>query len=90
MKFVVFIGGVFGFALAATTGLLTGRGLDRVLFDAAVGTLVGGLLFRWLWNVLLSGVRENYLARQRAAAAASAAAASAKTAAAAVTARAGA
>ena len=70
MKNVVLIGGVLGFALAGTTGLLAGRAFDRVLLDAALGCLVGGLLFRWLWSVLLAGVREVFLARQRAATAA--------------------
>ncbi len=58
-----------GFALAAGTAFFAGRGPDRILFDGALGCLVGALLFRWLWNVLLAGLRETMVARQRVAAA---------------------
>ena len=70
MKFIFLTGGLAGFLLAAASGLHAGRSADRVLFDAAVGSLVGAVLFRWLWSVLLHGFREAYLNRQRAAAAA--------------------
>ncbi len=76
MKFVVLAGGASGFAIAAATGLWTGRTPDRILLDGAVGCLAGGLLFRWFWNVLLGGIRDTYVARHRAAAAATASAAS--------------
>ena len=75
MKFVVLVGGASGFVTAALTGYSAGRSADRILLDGAVGCLAGGLLFRWFWNVLLGGIRETYIARQRAAAAAAAAAA---------------
>ena len=70
MKFVFLAGGIAGFLFAAASGLYAGRPADRVLFDAAVGCLVGAVLFRWFWNVLLHGFREAYLSRQRAATAA--------------------
>ena len=41
-----------------------GRAADRVFFDAALGCLVGAFLFRWLWGVLLRGLRETLLARR--------------------------
>lgn len=58
-----------GFALAAGTAFFAGRGPDRIFFDGALGCLVGALLFRWLWSVMLGGLRETMAARQRAAAA---------------------
>ncbi len=67
MKFVFLAGGLAGFLLAAATGLLADRAPDRVLFDAAVGALVGGLLFRWFWTVLVRGIRETILQRHAAA-----------------------
>lgn len=70
MKFVFLFGGVLGFAVAALTGWLAGRSADRILLDSAVGCMAGGLLFRWLWSVLLRGLRETILIRQKAAAAA--------------------
>lgn len=78
MKFVFLAGGLAGFLVAAATSLLAGRQPDRIFFDGAVGCLVGALLFRWFWTVLMRGLREILLARQAAAAAAAAAAATAK------------
>jgi len=72
MKFIFLTGGVLGFALAAATSWLTDRAPDRILLDAAVGCLAGALLFRWFWTVLLRGLRETILIRQKAAAAAAA------------------
>ena len=66
------IGGALGFVLAAAAGWLADRTPDRILLDAALGCLVGALLFRWFWTVLLRGLRETILTRQKAAAAAAA------------------
>jgi hypothetical protein len=74
MKFIFLLGGAAGFVTATATDLLLGRGPDRILFDGAVGCLAGALLLRWFWRVLLAGIRDTYLARQRAALAAAAAA----------------
>ncbi len=68
MRFVFLSGGVLGFALAATAGWLADRPPDRILLDAAFGCLAGALLFRWFWTVLLRGLRETILTRQKAAA----------------------
>lgn len=72
MRFIFLLGGVIGFALGAGTAFWMERAADRVFFDGAVGCLVGALLFRWLWNVLLNGLRETVQARHRAAAEAAA------------------
>jgi hypothetical protein len=69
MRYVFLLGGLLGFALAAGTAFYMGRGPDRIFFDGAVGCLIGALLFRWLWSVMLGGLRETLVARQRAAAA---------------------
>ena len=68
MRFVFLSGGVLGFSLVVLTGWFADRAPDRLFLDAALGALVGSILFRWLWNVLLQGLRETYLVRQRAAA----------------------
>lgn len=75
MKFIFFIGGLSGFALAAFAGWWAERAPDRILLDAALGCLVGALLFRWFWNILVGGIRETILARNAAAMALAAAAA---------------
>jgi hypothetical protein len=74
MKFIFLLGGAAGFALAAGTSRLAGNEADRVLLDGAVGCLGAALLFRWFWQVVLSGIRETVLQRQAKAAAAAAAA----------------
>jgi hypothetical protein len=70
MRFVFLSGGVLGFAVAATASWLNDSGPSRLLLNSAVGCLAGGLLFRWFWTVLLRGLRETILIRQKAAAAA--------------------
>lgn len=72
MRFVFLFGGVLGFAVAALSGWLADRSADRILLDSAIGCLIGALLFRWLWSVLLRGLRETILIRQKAAALAAA------------------
>jgi xanthosine utilization system XapX-like protein len=79
MKFVFLCGGAAGFLVAALTDFLSDRTPNRILLDGAIGCLVGALLFRWFWRVLLRGFRETYIARQKSATgAAEAAAAAAK------------
>jgi hypothetical protein len=67
MKFIFLAGGFAGFLLAAASGYYSDRPADRVLLDAAVGCLVGALLFRWFWTVLVRGIRETILTRHAAA-----------------------
>lgn len=50
------IGGFVGFSAVAASGLLAGRSGDRVLFDAAIGCLVGALLFRWFWSRMIAAL----------------------------------
>ncbi len=73
MRFVFMLGGLLGFVLAGASSWLADCGPDRILLDAVLGCLVGGLLFRWFWSVLLTGVRETMAARQQALALAEAA-----------------
>jgi len=77
MKFVFLAGGVAGFLCAALAGYFADRSADRIFLDAALGCLVGALLFRWFWTVLVRGIRETILARHATATAAAAAAAAA-------------
>ncbi len=70
MKFVFLSGGFAGFLLVAAFGYASDRTPDRILLDAAVGCLVGALLFRWFWTVLVRGIRETILTRHAAASAA--------------------
>jgi len=73
MRYVFLSGGVLGFAVAAATSWLNDSTPNRLLLNSAVGCLAGGMLFRWFWTVLLRGLRETILHRQKAAATAAAA-----------------
>jgi hypothetical protein len=68
MKFIFLAGGLAGFCLAAISGWCADRAPDRILLDASLGCLVGALLFRWFWTVLVRGIRETILQRHAAAA----------------------
>ena len=67
MKFVFLIGGFAGLLVTGAASYASDHAADRILFDAAVGCLVGALLFRWFWTVLLRGIRETILQRHAAA-----------------------
>ena len=70
MKFVFLSGGLAGFLVTGAGSLWAGHQPDRILFDSAVGCLVGAILFRWFWTVLVRGIRETIQARHAATAAA--------------------
>ena len=62
--------GPFHLNYAVVTGWLSNHAPDRILLDGALGCLVGALLFRWFWTVLVRGIRETILNRHAAASAA--------------------
>jgi hypothetical protein len=70
MKFVFLAGGFAGFLAGASSSYWAGRQPDRIFLDGAAGCLVGALLFRWFWTVLVRGIRETIQARHAATAAA--------------------
>jgi len=74
MKFVFLSGGFAGLLTTGGASYFSGHQPDRILFDGAVGCLVGALLFRWFWTVLVRGIRETILQRHAAVTAAAAAA----------------
>jgi hypothetical protein len=67
MKFIFILGGLTGFLVATIAGWAADRSASSILLDSMCGAVVGACLFRWFWSVLLRGMRETYLARQRAA-----------------------
>lgn len=73
MKFVFLSGGLTGFLVGLGTSWLLDHAPDRVFLDASVGCLIGAVLFRWFWTIVLAGLRDTVLARQRTALAAQAA-----------------
>lgn len=79
MKFIFIAGGFAGFLVGASASFWADHQADRILFDGAVGCLVGALLFRWFWTVLVHGIGETLKAKHAAQAAAAAAQAAVKT-----------
>jgi hypothetical protein len=69
MKFVFLAGGFVGFIAGMGGSYWVGHQPDRIFFDGAAGCLVGALLFRWFWSVLVRGIQETLLARHAASAA---------------------
>lgn len=67
MRFIFLLGGFCGFALAGGASWLAENLPGRVFFDASSGCLVGALLFRWLWTVVLNGLRQTITLRHEAA-----------------------
>jgi hypothetical protein len=72
MRFVFLLGGLLGFVLAGAASWWGDSTPGRIFFDASLGCLFGAVLFRWLWSVLLGGLRETFVARQQSALAAEA------------------
>ena len=66
MKFVFLSGGLLGFLIGLLTSWLQDHAADRVFLDASVGCLVGAVLLRWFWTVVLAGLRDTVVARYRA------------------------
>lgn len=67
MKSIFLAGGITGFLVASVAGWAADRAPGSILLDAMFGAVIGAYLFRWFWSVLLRGMRETYVARQRAA-----------------------
>ncbi len=80
MKALFLAGGFAGFVLSSIAGVMAGRAPDLILRDAAIGCLVGALLVRWFWRVLLKAFKETLAVRRRAADEAAAAQESARAA----------
>ena len=66
MRYFFILGGGIGFSLAALSGWFADHAPDRILRDASVGALVGGVLFRWWWSGLMRGFHEAVEARSKA------------------------
>jgi len=66
MKFVFLLGGLLGFTLGLLVSWMLDHAPDRIFLDAAVCCLVGAVLFRWFWTIVLAGLRDTVVARYQA------------------------
>lgn len=73
MRFIFLTGGFVGLLAVAIMGLSAGRAVDLVLRDAAIGALVGGILFRWFWSIFVKLLSQAVRAKRAAEAASEAA-----------------
>ena len=46
-------GGLIGFTLTFATGLVAGNDIVTILFNASLGCVGGGLLFKWLASMMV-------------------------------------
>lgn len=66
MKFVFLLGGLLGFSLGLLMSWALDHAPDRIFLDASVCCLVGAVLFRWFWTIVLAGLRDTVVARYQA------------------------
>ncbi len=66
MRYIFLLGGACGFVVAGGVSFFADHSAHRMLLDAALGALAGGMLFRWFWSVLVRGLRETLLSRHAA------------------------
>ena len=81
MRSIFLLGGFIGFLVVAVSELQAGIPGDRILLDAAIGCLVGAVLFRWFWSALVKALTHAVKAKRAERAEAAEAAAAAKAAA---------
>ncbi len=50
---LLLLGGFAGFALVFATGIAVGKEIETVLFESAIGCVVGGVLFKWISGLIV-------------------------------------
>jgi len=65
MRYFLLIGGFAGFALVFVSGFYAGNRPASALLDAAVGCVVGAMLFRVLHAAFVSGLKERLLEKNK-------------------------
>jgi hypothetical protein len=73
MKKVMIAGGLLGFLIGVTFGLVQGSSWPSILWRASVATAVAGMLMRWWGNFLVASLQAAHAERLSAAAAMAAA-----------------
>jgi hypothetical protein len=56
MRSIFLLGGFIGLSLVGVTGWLSGRAIDNVLRDAALGALASAFLLRWFWGMWVKAI----------------------------------
>ena len=70
MKFAIILGGLIGFTVVFVMALLSGKTPTECLFQASVGSVVLGILFRWIAYIWIRNVKEMLMEKHQTAVAA--------------------
>ena len=60
MKYFLVLGGFLGCSLAFASALAAGNGIDIALRNGAIGCLVGAVLLKGFYSVLLASIRASH------------------------------
>ncbi len=67
MKFGLLLGGMIGFVSVFSVAMLVGKGPMTALMEACLGSVVLGLLFRWVGRIWIRNVKQMLMDKQQAA-----------------------
>ncbi|MEM9160511.1 MAG: hypothetical protein AAGB46_15800 [Verrucomicrobiota bacterium] len=70
MKFSLLLGGLLGFVTVYAIAFSVGKSPMTALFQASVGSIGAGLLFRWVGLIWIRNVKQMLMEKQQAAIAA--------------------
>ena len=66
MKFLMALGGFFGFAAVCALGFVARRDPGRVVMEAAIAAVIGAMLCRWLYGMLARSVNASLEEKRKA------------------------
>ena len=70
MKFAIALGGLVGFGVVYAMALLAGKTPAESLFQASIGSIVVGILFRWVTSIWIRNVKQMLMEKHQTAVAA--------------------
>ena len=70
MKFAIALGGLVGFGVVYVMALLAGKTPAESLFQASIGSILVGILFRWVTSIWIRNVKQMLMEKQQTAVAA--------------------
>ena len=70
MKFAIALGGLVGFGVVYVMALLAGKTPAESLFQASIGSIVVGILFRWVTSIWIRNVKQMLMEKHQTAVAA--------------------
>jgi len=70
MKFAIALGGLIGFAVVFVVALMAGKSPTECLVQASIGSVLLGILFRWIAHIWIRNVKEMLMEKHQTAVAA--------------------